>query len=369
MTQKDEAAKNAKRGRVPLFSAGPLFGGAEAYCVKLARLLGERYEVGAAVADAQLQEKLKALGLRTWTTKAYETRRSVGRYRGLALCLARAIREFKPDLVHLNGQAECYLSAIPFLCGKTIICTRHVPFNEHIRGLRRMMVAANLRLAAKVICVSSLVHTQLSTVIGEKKLITLPNWLDSLPRLAESSLPGSEKSFRLLYVGRIETIKGIFDLIEAMRQVKNATLDVVGTGGAMEEARAAATGLPITFHGFQSDCGPYYRAADLLVFPSHPDLEGQGQVPFEAMAHGLPCLISNIEVALETADGGACAEVYPWGDSAALARKIASLRSKTARLRELREKGLARVASTYTVEAVRATYFELFDQLVQRSAQ
>jgi glycosyltransferase involved in cell wall biosynthesis len=134
----------------------------------------------------------------------------------------------------------------------------------------------------------------------------------------------------------------------------------------MEAARFAASDLPIVFHGFQADCGPFFRAADLLVFPSHPDLEGQGQVPFEAMAHGLPCLISDIDVAMETADNGACAEVFSRGNCMELALKIKRLQTDPERLRELREKGLARFLSTYTIDSIRDLYFHLFDQILLR---
>jgi glycosyltransferase involved in cell wall biosynthesis len=184
------------------------------------------------------------------------------------------------------------------------------------------------------------------------------------PRIhAESSRIGV---FHLLYLGRIEVMKGIFDLIQAMRFLQDVTLDVVGCGVDLDAAQAAAAGLPVTFHGFQVDCGPYFRAADLLVFPSYS--EGLAQVPLEAMAHGLPCLISDIEGALETADGGACAEVFHCGNSRELAQKVAGLQKNSARLLELRERGLARFLSTYTLSAVHDQYLALFGETALHDA-
>jgi glycosyltransferase involved in cell wall biosynthesis len=264
----------------------------------------------------------------------------------------------------LNGQKESYLSAIPWFFRIPIIITRHVPL-KNVHGIRRLLAVANFRMASRIVCVSSLLYRQLASVVSPAKLIILPNWMENLPQPRDVLSSNHGSSFRVLYVGRIEATKGIFNLIDAIKHVDTVSLDVVGAGSAMQAARAAAKGLPIVFHGFQSDCGPFYCAADLLVFPSHPDLEGQGQVPFEAMAHGLPCLISNIEVALETADGGACAEVFRWGDSADLYRAITHLRDHPERLRELSAAGLMRVRSAYTLENVRPGYFRLFDELTE----
>ncbi len=355
--------------RILLVSVTPFFGGGEVHFVKLVRLLSERYHVRALVVSSEAAQRLHDSGLDVVKTPCRERTSAPMRYINTAWELLHQIRTFRPQIVHLNGQGESYLSSIPWLLGVPIICTRHVPFNEHIRGIRRLLVVINLCLANHIVCVSSLLRTQLSKVVSPDKLVVIPNWLDPAPDPVQHMQNGTGKPFRILFVGRIETIKGIFDLIEAMRQVKNATLDVVGTGSQMDAARSAAAGLPITFHGFQADCGPYYRAANLLVFPSHPDLEGQGQVPFEAMAHGLPCLISDIEVALETADNGACAEVFPCGNSAEMARKITCLQSDPARLEELRSLGLARFLSTYTVDSIREPYFQLFDSLMPQKTE
>lgn len=350
--------------KILMVSVGPFYGGAEGYLVKLAQLLAPRFHVRAIVVDAEASRRLRGLHLEVIQLPSRAVSSTLGRYYFAALELRRQLSVFRPDFVHLNGQAECYLSAIPWLYRVPIVCTRHVPFNEHIRGIRRVLVRANLRLATKVICVSSLIRRQLSAIVSPEKLAVLPNWLDNIPKPGKSSRDSSEETFRLLFVGRIETIKGILDLIEAMQHVQNVSLDVVGSGSAMEAGRTAAAGLPIVFHGFQADCGPFFRGADLLVFPSHPDLEGQGQVPFEAMAHGLPCLISDIDVAMETADDGACAEVFPWGNCMELALKIKRLQTDSERLRELRKKGLARFLSTYTVDSIRDPYFHLFDQIL-----
>lgn len=352
-----------------LVSLNPFFGGGEVYFVKLASLLCERYHVRAVAAESETCRRLRQLDVEVVELPPGASSSLFGRYFFTARELWRQLRGFRPDGVHLNGQAECYLASIPWCFRVPIITTRLVAFNRHIPAVRRLLVIANLYFITRVICISTLLLQQLASVTSSDKLSLLPLWLDYVPPLPDPAVEHPPGPFRILFVGRIEVIKGIFELIEAMRHLENVTLDVVGKGSVMDAARAAAVGLPITFHGFQADCAPYYRGADLLVFPSHPDLEGQGQVPFEAMAYGLPCLISDIDVALETADNGACAEVFPCGNSAELARKIAGLQSNPARLEELRRRGRARFLSTYTVDSIREPYFQLFDALVSAKAE
>jgi glycosyltransferase involved in cell wall biosynthesis len=320
-----------------MVSLTPFFGGGEVHFVKLAALLARHYQVRALAVNGEACSRLSGLDLDVVRLPDRAATSIFGRYYCAANELHRQCGQFRPHAVHLNGQAECYLSLIPWSFRIPIVATRHVPFNEHIRGIRRLLVRLNLQLAVKVICVSASIRTQLSPVIALDKLVVIPNWLDYIPEPRRDTDNSRIGIFRLLFLGRIEVMKGIFDLIEAMRLLKDVTLDVVGSGVDLGAAQAAAAGLPVTFHGFQVDCGPYFRAADLLVFPSYS--EGLAQVPLEAMAHGLPCLITDIEGALEAADGGACAEVFHCGNSRELAQKVAGLQKNSARLLELRELG------------------------------
>lgn len=101
--------------------------------------------------------------------------------------------------------------------------------------------------------------------------------------------------WRLLFVGRLEPEKGIEDLLVAFRLLRSrgvdCRLDVVGGGGVLlEKARAAARAEDrLVVHGLVRDrslLGELFRAADLLVLPTHS--EGFPRVLYEAMIHGTP---------------------------------------------------------------------------------
>jgi glycosyltransferase involved in cell wall biosynthesis len=349
--------------KILLLSLTRIYGGGESYCVKLARLLLERYRLGTIVANSQLQRQLEELGIRTWSLDKVSNYNRMSRYKAVAQVFHRAIREFQPSVIHLNGQAATYCSLIPKVFGIPAVATRHTAFGT-TPAYKRWLVSRSLNLASRVVCVSPAIKRELSAAVPEERLVVISNWVDQVAEtFGTRESTQRQEPFRVLYVGRILRSKGCFDLIAALRRLSNVRLDVVGDGADLPRLKAESNGLPVAFHGFQSDCSLFYRQADLLVFPSHPP-EGQGQVHIEAMSHGLPCLISNIEVNLDTAANGRAAELFQWGDVDDLAFRIDRLRNRPERLKELQRAGLERVASRYTQASVRTKYFDLFEEVI-----
>lgn len=358
----------ADHRRVMLLSVGAVYGGAESYYIKLAKLLQGRYELTAIVGNPRQYDELVALGIRTIGIGGGQINSSICRYCQIASRMIKAIRECRPHVIHMNGQAETHLTLLANAQGITTVSTRHTAFDSNIPAHKRVVVAQNLKRIAKTICVSSVLKDQLSRVVDERRLVVIPNWIEPLPERRVYCPPDTGAKLRLLYVGRLIRPKGIFDLIAAVRHLENISLEVVGDGPELERATEYSRGLPVQFHGFQLDCSRFYRNADLLVFPSHPCLEGHPQVPIEAMAHGLPALISNIAVNLDTADGGAAAELYQWGSIGDLVMKLMALQSNPARLRELSQRGFDHVRRCYTTANAKENYFRVFDETVSQTA-
>ncbi len=356
------------RRRILLVSVAPLFGGAEAYLSKLAGIVSRNHDVRAIVADVTLAAFLNRLDI---PTENIDRKLSVrrGRYARAGRCLWRVCQDWHPDVVHLNGQAEAHLMPLAVLLAVPTVLVRHTPLAPPlVPHFKKPFVVFEHKMANAIVCVSDAVRKQLASArIPAQQLHTLPNWIESrriiLHLGAGKRSPGR---FRLAIVGRLEVLKGVMDLIAAMKQLSNVVLDVIGDGPQRAQLEAAAKGLPVCFHGFQQDCTPFYDAADLLVFPSHA--EGQGQVPLEAMARGTACLVSDIEAALETTDNGRCAAVFHCGDPEDLARQVRALQQNPERLHELRVAGLERVKQVYTEDAVRDRYLALYESVIQEHA-
>ena len=76
--------------------------------------------------------------------------------------------------------------------------------------------------------------------------------------------------------------------------------------------------------GFKEDPNPYYESASIFVLPSI--YEGTPNALLEAMAHGLPCIISDtLPGALEIVKNGVNGLVFQSGNEIDLAKKLKML--------------------------------------------
>jgi glycosyltransferase involved in cell wall biosynthesis len=357
------------RGRILLVSIGPLFGGAETYLVKLAGLLLPRYEVAALVNNPVLGSEFGKLGISTFDISD-RPQRFGGRYVAAMSALRAARRRFRPDVVHLNGQAEAYL-ALPMIGWSVpITMTRHTPLDDlYLQAgsnipvwMKRELVVSSFRRAKYVVCVSELLKEQMARYVPAERLTCIPTWLQTDTIAKPRVIRSGASPFKVLFVGRVVRVKGIFDLIEAIGTLDGVSLEVVGDGDDLEPARQLAAGLQVTFHGFQNDCRSFYENADLLVFPSHEGYEGLPQVPLEAMGTGLPCLASNISAVQEIVSDGRPSALFKVGDVDDLASQLNALRLDTTRLCELSRAGVERIAARFTKSAVTSSYYAVFDR-------
>jgi glycosyltransferase involved in cell wall biosynthesis len=129
---------------------------------------------------------------------------------------------------------------------------------------------------------------------------------------------------------------------------------VVGSGELMAQASAmvAQHNLPVTFTGFlnQSEIPAAYVAADCLVLPSDYG-ETWGLVVNEAMACGRPAIVSDrVGCAADLITRHVTGELFPFGDTAALAQTLAELAANPQRLCAMGEQARLRVTQHYGVQ-------------------
>jgi D-inositol-3-phosphate glycosyltransferase len=188
----------------------------------------------------------------------------------------------------------------------------------------------------------------------------------------------------ILFVGRIEPLKGVDTLIHAMTCLKFQNmrrpvyLAIIGgePDADPDEMTAEMTrlqqlcddlamGQTVVFLGKRAqDTLPYYySAAEVLVMPSF--YESFGMVALEAMACGTPVIASQVGgLAFLVRDGETGFHV-PEGDPAALCDKLTLLLSD----RELRErmgKCAAEYAQGYNWEKIAAQIVDVYDELIRK---
>jgi len=142
----------------------------------------------------------------------------------------------------------------------------------------------------------------------------------------------TKEIYQLLYVGRIEYFKGIYDLVDAIkiiidRKSTNIHMSIVGDGADANKIkhRVAALGLSkyVTFQGTVSDHNQLaylYRQSDLFILPTHH--EGFPRVLYESMIAGLPIITTFVgTISHLMKDGFNCYRIPPKNPSA-LAEKV-----------------------------------------------
>jgi D-inositol-3-phosphate glycosyltransferase len=177
----------------------------------------------------------------------------------------------------------------------------------------------------------------------------------------------------LLYVGRLQPIKGLETLLEAMTLVEGDSKLLI-IGGDQDEPenghaarlrdRVSALGLEerVRFLGAQPQrrLRLFYAAADATVMPSY--YESFGMVALEAMACGSPVVASRVGGLTTTIQDGVTGHLVPEGDPKALAGRLGELLDDP-RERERLGRQAARWAAEHrwpcVAEAVCRLYAEL----------
>jgi len=185
-------------------------------------------------------------------------------------------------------------------------------------------------------------------------------------------LPGNEPV--VLFVGRIEPLKGIDILLRAAAQTYGGFRLLV-VGGDQQDAdrkaelRALAAELAIDDRVLFLDAVPhdqlplYYNAADVCVVPSY--YETFGLVALEAMACGVPVVASRVGGLLETVRDGQTGYLVPWRCPEPFAERLELLLSNEPLRRSLGR--LARAAvERFRWSEVAAQVEDVYHELVSR---
>lgn len=140
-------------------------------------------------------------------------------------------------------------------------------------------------------------------IVGEEQVRLLPGSGVDCRRFRASPLPTREPGgAELLFVGRLLGDKGVRELAEAMRLVRQrrpgVRLTLLGELGAANRSAISAAEVAgweaegLLTHAGRTDVRPFLAAADAVVLPSYR--EGMPRSLLEAAASGRPMLASDV---------------------------------------------------------------------------
>ena len=268
------------------------------------------------------------------------------------------------DIVHAQ---DCISANAAGRCVRTVHHIDHFSTPELVACHEHAIVTPYAH-----ICVSAAVATELADGWGLKATV-IPNGVAAARFTAAAADDQAAVAARtrwrwqlgryVLTVGGIEPRKGSLDLLEAYAQIGDPDLQLVIAGGetlfdyrsyrAVWEARAVELGVtPIVLGPVPDpDLPSLVAAAEVFAFPSVK--EGFGLAPLEALAAGVPLVVSDLPVFHEIFGPAA---TYASGPTA-LAEQLTAPHDPSRRTA-----GRA-VAATYTWQAAAAAHVDFYNSL------
>jgi glycosyltransferase involved in cell wall biosynthesis len=213
------------------------------------------------------------------------------------------------------------------------------------------------------------------------KIVVIPNGVDATrfesyecSRQFRSRYASDQEKI-ILYVGRLVPEKGANVLLGAMPGVLSshpeAKLVVVGEGYYKEELMRIAGRLNISskayFTGYVDDwtLGSLYKCASIAVFPSL--YEPFGIVALEAMASGVPVVVSNTGGLSEIVENNVNGLKVEPNNSEALSRAISRLLDNPDLAENLKQEAFKKVTRIYNWQAIAETTAELYFQTLEEA--
>ncbi|MHA3702948.1 glycosyltransferase [Jatrophihabitans sp. YIM 134969] len=170
-----------------------------------------------------------------------------------------------------------------------------------------------------------------------------------------------EAALRVLFVGQLRPYKGVGVLLDAVRELPDVAVTIVGDGPerASLEAAAAGSAADVRFRGRVTDeqLWEAYSEHDVVILPSLTSAEAYGLVLAEGMAAGCVPVASDLPGVREVA--GPTGILVPPGDAAAIRNALTSLADGSDLLAALATASIAR-AEALSVDANGARHEQVF---------
>ncbi|TYO93888.1 1,4-alpha-glucan branching protein domain-containing protein [Desulfallas thermosapovorans] len=285
------------------------------------------------------------------------------------------------DLVHahdwLVGDAAgkiCDQMALPLVA--TIHATEHGRNQGLYTDLQRHIHSLEQELANRadlIIGCSRYMGREIARLFNQPadKINIIPNGvdIDSISPDREKKSPGEEKS--IVFLGRLVPEKGVQVLIKALplilQQAGPVKLHIAGKGPYQSELAKLARDLGVAgqvhFNGFVNDHdrNKLLGRSDVAVFPSL--YEPFGIVALEAMAAGIPVVVSDTGGLRDIIEHGIDGYCAPPGDPAMLAHYIAELLNNPELARHFTRRARRNVAVKFNWQQIASDTLEVYSRV------
>lgn len=232
--------------------------------------------------------------------------------------LIKAIKEFKPDIIHIHMPNASGLWALLTSFSIPLVVHWHADtifppekkVHRALYAIYRPFENWLLRKAACIIATSDMYlgHSKpLRAHHGKCHVIPLGIRSENLPAPTPSAKQATrqrwlnnENTKLIVSIGRFAYYKGFHNLVSAMQQIEHAHLIMIGSGEEFASIKKQILECNlsdrITLAGrvSEDELHQLLAAADVFCLPSIERTEAFGMVLLEAMHHGTPCISTDI---------------------------------------------------------------------------
>jgi glycosyltransferase involved in cell wall biosynthesis len=296
--------------------------------------------------------------------------------------MAREIRARRIDVVHAHQYTPFFYASLAARRARTrprVIFTEHGRHYPDIVSAKRRMANRLVfdRLAGDITAVCDFSARSLADQDGFRKdrIVVIPNGIDLdryqrvESRAAIRTRLGLDPARRVVtIVARFHPVKDHATLVRAFALLAAARSDVdlllVGDGPLRPDLERQVADLGLTprvvFAGIRSDVPDWLLASDVFVLSSVS--EAASITLLEAMACGLPAVVSAVGGNPELVRDGLDGLLVPRGDAAGFAAAIGRLLDDPDLRERMGQSGAARVRQTFLMDTTVARYAELYER-------
>jgi GalNAc-alpha-(1->4)-GalNAc-alpha-(1->3)-diNAcBac-PP-undecaprenol alpha-1,4-N-acetyl-D-galactosaminyltransferase len=200
-----------------------------------------------------------------------------------------------------------------------------------------------------------------------KRAAVIPNAVEVPEQYVRIPKMNSDQPTSLLFMGRLAREKNVECLLNALAILGSRhdwKLRICGAGNLLSQIhdKIRSLGLRdrVELLGYRADAYELMQQGDVLISPSWH--EGMPNVFLEALAVGLPCLVSDIPAHREIVGSSGCALMFDPSRPDQLASQLDDLLSNNNLMGRMIEQG-RRVARRYSLSDMVESYRQLYTSL------